>query len=78
VPTAGWTVTKQENEDAANVEIKFQNGAVEVEFHANLQFGIVSPSVETKNESESSNSVDDDGGRHGGDDDGGSHGGDDD
>ena len=80
VPTDGWTVTKRENEDAANVEVKFQNGAVEVEFHANLQFGIVSPSVEVKDESSTSNSVDDHGGsgRHGGEDDGGGHGGDDD
>jgi hypothetical protein len=79
VPTAGWTVTKSENEDATNVEVKFQNGTVEVEFHANLQFGIVSPSVETKDDAATSNSVDDNGsGRHGGNDDGGGHGGDDD
>jgi hypothetical protein len=78
-PTAGWTVTKSENEDATNVEVKFQNGTVEVEFHANLQFGIVSPSVETKDDAATSNSVDDNGsGRHGGNDDGGGHGGDDD
>ena len=85
VPTAGWTVTKSESEDSKNVEVKFQNGTVEVEFHANMQFGIVTPSVETKDDSATSNSVDDNGGssggsgRHGGDDSGGDdHGGDDD
>ena len=73
VPTAGWTVTKSENEDASNVEVRFQNGTVEVEFHANMQFGIVTPSVEVKDDSATSNSVDDNGGsgRHGGDDSGG-------
>jgi hypothetical protein len=79
-PAPGWTVTKSENEDSKNVEVKFQNGAVEVEFNANMQFGVVSPSVERKDESATSNSVDDNGGsgRHGGDDDGDDHGGDDD
>ncbi len=81
VPAFGWTVTKSESEDSKNVEVKFQNGSVEVEFHANMQFGVVSPSVERKDESATSNSVDDDSGsgRHGGDDDSDDdHGGDDD
>lgn len=79
VPADGWTVTKSENEDTKNVEVKFQNGAVEVEFHANMQFGIVSPSVERKDNPTTSNSVDDNGGSgsYGGDD-GDDHGGDDD
>jgi hypothetical protein len=77
----GWTVTKSENEDPKNVEVKFQNGSVEVEFHANMQFGVVTPSVERKDDSATSNSVDNNGGggRHGGDDDSDDdHGGDDD
>ena len=78
-PAAGWTVTKSEPEDSMNVEVKFQSGTIEVEFKANMQFGVVSPSVEVKDSSATSSSVDDNSsGRHGGDDDGGSHGGDDD
>jgi hypothetical protein len=77
-PTAGWIVTKSENEDATNVEVKFQTGSTEVEFHANLLFGVVTTSVESKDQSASDNSVEDSGGHHGGDDGGDDHGGDDD
>jgi hypothetical protein len=76
VPTPGWIVTKSENEDSMNVEVKFQNGAAEVEFHANMQFGVVSPSVETKDGSVTSVSIDDNSGSGGGDSSG--HGGGDD
>jgi hypothetical protein len=79
-PAAGWTVTKSEAEDANNVEIKLQSGTNELEFHANLLFGVVSTSVETHDESTTASSVEDDhgggGGGHGADDSGG-HGGDD-
>ncbi len=69
-PVAGWTVTKSEADDASTVEIGFQSGSTEVEFHANLLFGVVTTSVESKDVSVTSNSVDDNSGRHGGGDDG--------
>ena len=79
-PAPGWTITESEREDSTNVEIKFQSGTIEVEFHANLLFGVVTTSVESDDQSRTSNSVDDSGsGRsdddhdededHGGDDD---------
>ena len=34
-----------------NAEVKFRIGTVEVEFHANLQFGVVSTSVESQDDS---------------------------
>jgi hypothetical protein len=80
-PADGWTVTKSETQDPTNVEVKFQSGAVEVEFHANLLFGVVTTSVDVHDQSATSSSVDDNGGgRHsgGGDDSGGGHGGGDD
>jgi hypothetical protein len=78
-PTAGWTVTKSEAQDSTNVEVKFQAGTVEVEFHANLLFGVVTPSVESNDSSVTGSSVDDNGsGRHSGGDDDSGHGGDDD
>jgi len=82
-PAAGWTVTKAETEDATNVEIKLQSGTNELEFHANLLFGVVTTSVESKDDSTTASSVDDShGGGHGaddvsGDDSSHSHGGDD-
>jgi hypothetical protein len=83
-PAAGWTVTESEINDGLNAEIKFQSGSIEVEFHANLLFGVVTTSVESKDESApngsvvTSNSVS--GQYAGGDDDGEEHdgGGDDD
>ena len=82
-PAAGWTVTKAETQDATNVEIKLQSGTNELEFHANLLFGVVTTSVESKDDSTTASSVDDsNGGGHGaddvsGDDSSHSHGGDD-
>jgi hypothetical protein len=72
-PADGWIVTKSEAQDATNVEVKFQSGTVEVEFHANLLFGVVTTSVDSHDQSATNASVDDNGGgRHsGGDDDGG-------
>jgi len=77
-PAAGWTVTKSEAEDANNVEIKLQSGTTELDFHANLLFGVVSTSVETHDAPTTASSVEDNhgGGGHGADDSGG-HGGDD-
>lgn len=78
-PVEGWTVTKSEAQDATNVEVKFQSGTVEVEFHANLLFGVVTTSVESHDQSATNTSVDDHGGgRHSGGDDDGEGGGDDD
>ena len=78
-PAEGWTVTKSEAQDATNVEVKFQSGTVEVEFHANLLFGVVTTSVESHDQSATNTSVDDHGGgRHSGGDDDGEGGGDDD
>jgi len=81
-PAAGWTVTKAETQDATNVEIKLQSGTNELEFHANLLFGVVTTSVESKDSSATASSVEDShGGGHGADDVSGdsshSHGGDD-
>ena len=81
-PAAGWTVTKAESHDATNVEIELQSGANELEFHANLLFGVVTTSVESKDSSTTASSVEDShGGGHGADDVSGdsshSHGGDD-
>jgi hypothetical protein len=50
-PAGGWTVTESETENAFNVEIKFQSGAIEVEFHANLLLGVVTTSVESNDRS---------------------------
>lgn len=79
-PANGWIVTKSESQDTTNVEVKFQAGTVEVEFHANLLFGVVTTSVDSHDQSSTSNSVDDSGGgsRHSGDDDDHESGGDDD
>ena len=67
-PAPGWTVTKAETNTPTNAEIKFQAGAVEIEFKANLLFGVVTTSVETNDSSVTSSSVEDSGGsgRHGG------------
>jgi hypothetical protein len=71
-PAPGWTVTKSESSDASTAEIKLQSGTIEVDFHANLLFGVVTTSVESSDASVTSNSVDDHvSGRHGGGDDSG-------
>jgi hypothetical protein len=46
-PAAGWTVTQSENSDGSNAEVKFQSGATEIAFQANLLYGVVRTSVET-------------------------------
>jgi uncharacterized membrane protein YgcG len=74
-PSDGWVVSKSENQDATNVEIKFQSGSVETEFHANLLFGVVTTSVGSNDASSTSNSVED---NHGGSGRGGGGGGSDD
>ncbi|MEO8266996.1 MAG: hypothetical protein ABI706_15945 [Ilumatobacteraceae bacterium] len=79
-PTDPWIVTKSETQDSTDVEIRFQNGTTEVEFHANLLFGVVTTAVESHDSSapsdSTSNSVDNSGsGRHSGGDDNSSHGG---
>jgi hypothetical protein len=61
-PTSGWTVTKSENQDTANVEIKLQSGTIEADFHANLLFGVVTTSVQSVDGSKTTVSVDDKGG----------------
>ena len=78
-PADGWVVTKSENQDATNVEIKLQSGSIEAEFHANLLFGVVTTSIQSDDGSNTSSSVGDDhgGGRGGGSDDSGGHGSDD-
>jgi hypothetical protein len=78
----GWAVTKNEAQDATNIEVKFQAGTIEVQFDANLQFGVVTPSVEAHDLAVPGNSVTnssiDDSGGHGGDDSSGHGGGGDD
>jgi hypothetical protein len=61
-PAPGWIVSKSEAQDATNVEIKLQAGTVEIDFHANLQFGVVTTSTESKDASATASSVDDHGG----------------
>ena len=77
-PTDPWIVTKSETQDSTDVEIRFQNGTTEVEFHANLLFGVVATAVDSHDSSatsnSTSNSVDDSGSHSGGADDS-SHGG---
>lgn len=74
-PAAGWTVTQSEIGDGSNAEVKFQAGNLEVEFQANLLYGVVRTSVESHDLTSTSDSVagsngfDDD--HESGDDDGG-------
>jgi hypothetical protein len=56
-PASGWAVTKSEASDASSVEIKLQSGNTEVDFHANLLFGVVTTSVESSDNSVTGNSV---------------------
>jgi hypothetical protein len=83
-PAEGWVVTKSETHDSTDVEVKFQTGTTEVEFHANLLFGVVTTAVSSQDQSatanSTSNSVDDHGGASpsGGDDASGHGGGGDD
>jgi hypothetical protein len=71
-PADGWVVTKSERQDATNVEIKFQSGTIEAEFHANLLFGVVTTSIQSNDASSTSISVEDNSGHGGGSDDSGS------
>ena len=81
-PAAGWVVKESENQDPTNVEIKFQSGSIEAQFHANLLFGVVTTSVESNDTSTTTVSVDNHGsgrvGSGGGSDDSGGGGGSDD
>ena len=78
-PTDPWIVTKSETSDSTDVEVRFQNGTTEVEFHANLLFGVVTTAVESHDSSatsnSTSNSVDDSGSSHSGGNDDSTHGG---
>ena len=56
-PTEPWIVTKSEGQDSTDVEVKFQNGTSEVEFHANLLFGVVTTAVDSHDSSAASNST---------------------
>lgn len=49
VPNLGWIVAEAESEDAYNVEVKFQSAFTVLEFRANLLFGVIGTSVESKN-----------------------------
>jgi acyl-CoA synthetase (AMP-forming)/AMP-acid ligase II len=77
-PGDGWTVTKSEMHQPTSVEVTFQSGSTEVDFHANLLLGVVTTSVESHDGSSTNTSVDASGSRHGSDDTGDDHGGDDD
>ncbi|MGZ4700390.1 MAG: hypothetical protein ACXV98_04185 [Ilumatobacteraceae bacterium] len=66
-PAANWTVVQSETSDASNGEVKFQSGNTEVEFQANLLYGVVRTSVETHDLSATNNTV---GASGGGDDSG--------
>jgi hypothetical protein len=56
-PAAGWTVTQSESSDGSNAEVKFQSGATEIAFQANLLYGVVRTSVETHDLSATSNTI---------------------
>src|ERR1041385_7087526 len=45
-PAPGWTVEQAES-DGVNAEVKFQSDSAEVEFRANLLYGVVTTAVET-------------------------------
>jgi len=48
-PGAGWQVGKVEQYSPLDIEIYFRSATVELEFKANLLFGVVSTSVESRN-----------------------------
>jgi hypothetical protein len=48
-PGAGWQVGKVEQRSPLDIEIYFRSAMVELEFKANLLFGVVSTSVESRN-----------------------------
>lgn len=56
-PTDPWVVTKSETQDSTDVEVRFQNGTTEIEFHANLLFGVVTTAVDSHDSSATSNST---------------------
>ena len=56
-PTDPWVVTKSETQDSTDVEVRFQNGTTEIEFHANLLFGVVTTAVDSRDSSATSNST---------------------
>jgi uncharacterized membrane protein YgcG len=56
-PADGWTVTKSELNNSLNAEVRLRSAAGEVEFHANLLYGVVTPSVTLHDGSETTNSV---------------------
>ncbi len=56
-PTDPWIVTQSETSDSTDVEVIFQNGSAEIEFHANLLFGVVTTAVESHDSSATSNST---------------------
>ncbi len=47
-PSAGWQVGKVEQDSPLDIEIYFRSATVELEFKANLLFGVVSTSVESR------------------------------
>ena len=47
-PGAGWQVGKVEQRSPLDIEIHFRSATVELEFKANLLFGVVSTSVESR------------------------------
>jgi hypothetical protein len=47
-PSAGWQVGKVEQRSPLDIEIYFRSATVELEFKANLLFGVVSTSVESR------------------------------
>ena len=62
-PAAGWTLVQSESDDGgSNAEVKFQSGTVEVEFHANLLYGVVRTSVESHDLTTTNGSVAEDSG----------------
>ncbi len=47
-PNAGWALVKAENEGPLNIKVSLQSGTTLVDFRADLLFGVVTTSVESK------------------------------
>ncbi len=56
-PADGWSITKSELNDPLNAEVRLRSAVGEVEFRANLLFGVVTPSVALHDSSETPDSV---------------------
>jgi hypothetical protein len=68
-PAQGWVVSQSESDDSGNAEVKFESGDQQVEFHANLLYGVVNTSIESDEASGDDAATEDSVSSQGGDDD---------